>query len=172
MKAYNPGGRFDADFEQKDIFVGIDSDLKSPVGTHALWYIYDPTDTVLDPIYDTGYVPSVHGGREWRGPFQIAVVRAVIKQGTSKVSEAGFYNADQLHLTLNANDINAIAPGVMDNPDYQDRSRIIWKGEVWRPFDAQQVGIIGENFTLLSVDCQQVMPDEMVNDPQFQQYAS
>jgi hypothetical protein len=37
MRAYTPGGRFDADFETTDILVGVDTDLKNPVGTSALW---------------------------------------------------------------------------------------------------------------------------------------
>jgi hypothetical protein len=173
MKSYGPGGRFDADFETNEILSGMNADLRNPVGTHALWYIYDKNDTVVDPIYDVAFAPSRHaGGREWSGPYTIQVVRAVIKQGDSGISQAGFYNSDTLHLTLNSDDIEAISPGTMANPDFQDRSRIIWKGEVWRPYNAQQLGIIGERYTLLSVDCKQVMPDEMVNDPQFEQYAN
>ena len=41
-----------------------------------------------------------------------------------------------------------------------------------RPFSIQERGIISDRFTILSVDCIQLMPDEMVNDPQFQAYAN
>ena len=172
MRAYEPGGRFDSDFERSSIFSGVDADLKEPVGTHAIWYIYDAEDTTIDPIYDVGYHPlNGVGGRVWTGPFPIPVVRAVISQGQSKISQIGFYNSDTLHLTINSQDIEHITPGVMENPDYLDRSRVIWKNEVWRPFNAQQRGIIVDGYILLTLDCSQVMPDEMVNDPQFQQYA-
>jgi hypothetical protein len=77
-----------------------------------------------------------------------------------------------LHLTLNIEDVNTIAPGVIANPDFQNRGRIVWKNQVYRPFGVQQRGIVAERFTLLVVDCQQIMPEEMVNDPQFQSFAN
>jgi hypothetical protein len=173
MRAYTPGGRFDADFETTDILVGVDTDLKNPVGTSALWYIYDPVNTVLDPIYDVGQdVTGGVGGKVWTGPFTIPVVRAVIKQGQAKTSAVGYYNADMLHLTFNIEDIQRIAPNVISNPDLQNRGRIVWKDQVYRPYAVQQRGIVSERFTILSVDCIQVMPEEMVNDTQFWSYSA
>ena len=168
-RACSPGGRFTSDFEQKSMFEGIDADLKNPVGTHALWYLYDAVHTAVDPIYDVGdnVANLATHGRIWKGPFPIPIIRAVLTQGNTKLAQAGFYNASTLHLTLNANDIEAIAPGVMFNPSDQNRSRVVWKNEVFRPFNAQQRGIINEDYTLLVIECQQVMPEEMVNDPQF-----
>lgn len=173
MRAYTPGGRFDSDFETDDILVGVDTDLKNPVGTSALWYIYDPVNTVLDPIYDVGQdISGTLGGKRWTGPFTIPVVRAVINQGDAPTSAVGYYNADTLHLTFNIEDVQKIAPNVVANPDLQNRGRIVWKNQVYRPYGVQQRGIVSERFTILSVDCIQVMPEEMQNDPQFQSYAS
>lgn len=173
-RACTPGGRFTADFETNSISTGIDADLKNPVGTSALWYYYDDTNSVVDPIYDVGahepYSPPQ--GRVWHGPYTIPLIKAIISQGNTKISQAGFYNADTLHLTINAKDIEKIIPGVMDNPDDQNRSRVVWKNEVFRPFNVQQRGIISEGFVLLTVECSQVMPEEMVNDPQFLSFSS
>jgi len=84
------------------------------------------------------------------------------------VDECGVVRlTDSLHLTLNAEDVEKIAPGVIGNPDLQARGRILWKGQVYRPYYIQQAGIVAERFTLLVVECMQVMADEMVNDPQF-----
>ncbi len=173
MRSYSPGGRFDADFETDDLLVGVDTDLKNPVGTKALWYVYDPVTSVIDPIYDVGQdISGSVGGKRWSGPFELPVVRAVIQQGQVRTSQGGYYNADMLHLTLNIEDVEAIAPGVITNPDYQNKGRIIWKNQVYRPYGVQERGIIAERFTLLVVECQQIMPEEMVNDPQFQAYAN
>jgi hypothetical protein len=149
-------------------------DLKKPVGTSALWYYYDRINTVVDPIYDVGGTPpfSPPEGRLWQGPFTVPIIKAVISQGNTKLSQAGFYNADTLKLTLNANDIEKLIPGVMDDPDDQNRSRVVWKNQVFRPFNVQQRGIISEGFVLLTVDCTQVMPEEMVNDPQFLSFSN
>jgi hypothetical protein len=173
MRAHTPGGRFDADFETDDLLLGVDTDLKHPVGTKAKWYVWDPAQLVVDPIYDVGQdISGATGGRGWKGPYDLPVVRAVIQQGQVKTSAAGYYNSDTLHLTLNIEDVEKIAPGVIANPDYQNRGRIVWKNQVYRPYGVQERGIVAERFTLLVVECIQVMPEEMVNDPQFAQYAN
>lgn len=173
MRAYTPGGRFDSDFETDDILVGIDTDLKNPVGTSALWYIYDSVNTVVDPIYDVGQdVTAALGGRRWSEPHTIPVVRAVINQGQARTSAVGYYNSDTLHLTFNIEDVQKYAPNIIIRPDINNRDRIVWRGQVYRPFSIQERGIISDRFTILSVDCIQVMPEEMVNDPQFQTYAN
>jgi hypothetical protein len=173
VRAHTPGGRFDADYETTDLLKGIDSDLKHPVGTKALWYIYDSVNSDVDPLYDVGQdISSSMGGKVWTGPYSVPVVRAVIKQGEARTSAVGYYNSDTLHLTFNIEDIQKITPNVISNPDLQNRGRIVWKNQVYRPYGVQQRGIVSERFTILSVDCIQLMPEEMVNDPQFAQYAS
>jgi len=173
MRASNPGGRFTSDFERNSIASGITSDLTNPVGTTAEWWFFDEADTKVDPIYDVGdsYLTG-SGGKVWKGPFKVPAIGSILKQGDTKISQQGFYNADYLHLKLNAIDIEKASPGTMEDPDFQDRSRVVWKGEVFRPYQSQQSGIISENYVLLIVDCVQVMPEEMVNDPQFAQYAN
>jgi hypothetical protein len=163
-RAYTPGGRFNSDFEINAMQDGIDADLKNPVGTNALWFIYDPGNTIVDPIYETA---SQDFGKAWRGPYSLPVVRAVISQGKVPTSQRGFYSADTLHLTLNGRDIDKIDPGVLGNPDLENRGRILWKNQLYRPFYVQQRGIVSETFTLVVVDCIQVSSEEMVNDFQF-----
>jgi hypothetical protein len=102
----------------------------------------------------------------------VPVIRAVIKQGDVQQSIQGYYNADTLHLTLDAEEVEKIHPGIINNPDLQNRGRIVWKNQVYRPFGVQQRGIVAERYTLITVECMQVMPEEMVNDPQFSAYAN
>jgi hypothetical protein len=173
MRAYSPGGRFDSDFETDDILVGVDTDLKNPVGTFADWWIYDSVNTVVDPIYDVGQdITATVGGRVWVGPNKLPVVRSVIKQGQVKTSQLGYYNSDFLHLTFNIEDVAKIAPNIINAPDKQNKDRVVWRGQVYRPYGVQQRGIVSERYTLLVVECIQVMPEEMVNDPQFAAYAN
>lgn len=172
-RACSPGGRFTSDFERNSIAKGIDADLKNPVGTLAQWWKFNSATTTIDPIYDTGSnYPLYTGGKRYTGPFSIPVVRAVITQGQTKTSQQGFYNADLLHLTLNYTDIEKLIPGIMDQPDNLDRDRVVWKGEVWRPFQAQQKGIVGDKWALLTIELTQLMPDELVNDIDFLSYAN
>jgi hypothetical protein len=176
MRGYTQGGRFDSDFETNDILSGVNSEIKNPVGTKAQWWFFDSANTNIDPIYDVGDGITVSaGGRRWTGPYSISVVRAVIAQGNAKTSQSGFYKADELHLTLNIQDLTTIAPGFEDaiqSIGQQDKNRVVWKGQVYRPYLTQQRGIVAERYTLLAIDCIQVMPEEMQNDPQFLQYAN
>jgi len=176
MRGYTQSGRFRADFETNAIKDGIDTELRNPVGTTAEWWFFDLADTNIDPIYDVGDGVSVSGGgRKWYGPYNLPIVRAVIAQGSAKTSQAGFYKADELHLTINIDDLNNIDPNLESqiyNIGQQDKSRVVWKGQVYRPYLTQQRGIVAENYTLLAIDCIQVMPEELVNDPQFLQYAN
>lgn len=169
MRGYIQGGRFDSDYEVDSISAGINQDLQRPVGTTAEWYVFDPDNTRVDSVYDVG--SSDGAGRRWRGPYELPVIRAVIKQGNVPTSDKGYYNADTLHLTINAEDIEKVSPGVVGHPDLQNRGRLIWLGEVFRPLKVQQTGVVADRFILVSVECIQVTSDELINDPQFYKYA-
>ena len=180
MKAYTPGGKFDADFETDDILAGVTSDLTNPIGTSVLWYVWvaanDPEQptgqTEIDPVYDVGlFTEDGSGGRRWRDPVDVPVIKARITQGTAQLNQRGLYAPDRLRLTLDRDELMRHIPDVLDNPDPLDRDRIVWKGQVYRPFLSQEQGLIKERFTQISFDCMQVMPEEMVNDTQFQDFA-
>lgn len=171
-RACSPGGRFSSDYERCSISSGINADLTNAVGTSVDWWIFNLDTTAVDPIYDTGdNYPLYTDGKQYTGPFTVPVIKAVITQGQTKTSQQGFYNADILHLTLNSKDAEALIPGIMNNPDDLGRDRVVWKGEVWRPYQAQQKGIIENDWSLLTIELTQVMPEELVNDPQFLSYA-
>ena len=134
-----------------------------------MWWVFDPDHSAVDPIYDVGTADGI--GRRWRGPYDLPVIRAVIKQGNVPNSKEGYFNADTLHLTINAEDVDKIAPGVLKNPDLQNRGRIVWLNSVFRPIYVQQSGIVADRFSLVQVNCIQITPDELINDPQFSAYA-
>jgi hypothetical protein len=169
-RPYTPGGRFDTDFETNDIHDAITKDLTNPVGTTAMWYVWDATSTHVDSIYDVGAADGV--GRRWKPAVEIPIIRAVLKQGTTNLVQQGFYNADNLHLTIDKELLASLIPGVLDDPDPLNRDRIVWKGQVYRPLMTQLRGIVLERFAIITFECQQIMPEEMVNDSQFQSYAN
>jgi len=175
MRSYNVGGRFDSDFESNQISEGITADVTNTVGTSAEWWKFDATNSIKDPIYD---VEPVGTGRVWIGPKTIAVVRASLTQGSSMLNERGFYNVDTLHLTLNVDDVQAVAPEIFtrvgvitSSVDLLDKYRIVYKGEVFRPIKAQPAGLVANRYTLVVMDLSQLAPDELVNDSQFLAYA-
>ena len=169
MRGIQPGGRFDIAYETSSLLDGIDSEVTKTVGTVVQWWVYNSAGTTVDPIYDVG---SIGGGRLWHGPFNLPVIKALVKQGVVQEDVRGFYNTESIHLLIDAEDAEAIYPNVFMNPELQDRSRIVWNGSVYRPNNVQPRAIIANQYTLLFVECLQVMPEEMVNDTQFVQYAS
>jgi hypothetical protein len=251
-RPYTPSGRFDTDFETSDIHDAITKDLTNPVGSTVQWYVWNGTDTNVDPIYDVGsnYITSTTGvsvnttmtgvvgtnvvtvvstssiavgmavvgdgiangtlvrsisgtavtltrnniktiasgtavnftgdGRKWKSPVSVPVIKAILKEGQTNLVQEGFYNADSIHVVIDHDVlINSIPemlykldPTDSENPDPLNRDRIVWKNQVYRPISSSYSGIIKEKFVLMTFDCQQVMSDELINDPQFQAYAS
>jgi hypothetical protein len=169
-RPYTPGGRFSTDWETNEIHDAITKDLTNPVGTVIDWWVWNGSATHVDSIYDVGAADGT--GRQWRNPVQIPTIRAVIKQSQTNLVQEGFYNADRLHLTLDKDVLMSLIPDLLDNPDPLLRDRVVWKGEVFRPFQDQLLAIIQERFAIISFELQQIMPEEMVNDPQFQAYAN
>jgi hypothetical protein len=168
-RPYTPGGRFTSDWETNEIHDAITKDLTNPAGTSLDWYVWDAEATSVDPIYDVGANDGV--GRMWKPAVKVPVIRAIINHGTVEHSHEGFYNADSVHFTIDKDELAKNVPNVFTNPDPLNRDRIVWQGQVYRPLLSQFRGIILERFTLVSLDCRQIMPEEMVNDSQFQDYA-
>ena len=175
MRAAAPGGRFTSDFEMNRIGDGIDADLTNPAGTVAEWWVFLKSESTTDDVYD---VEPIGVGRVWYGPKPVKVVRASITQGTTHVTQRGYYNADTLHLTLNVEDLRFVSPDLFTTKGRPkarisdaNRYRIVWHEQVYRPIKTQQMGLVQDRNALVVLECIQVMPDELVNDAQFLQYA-
>ena len=183
MRGENKQGRFDVAFERASFVSGTTTELVKTVGTTVAWWIFDEAATVVDPIYDTGSDSGT--GRMWKNPLTIPVVNAHLEKGVTVQSDRGFYNTDQLIITINVdviednlnfyganmNNIPELA-NVEINPDDYLRDRIVFRDEVFTPVKVLPQGIIGDKYTLLQITCNQVNPEEMVNDSQFQHYAN
>lgn len=169
MKASEPGGRFDFNYERKSILSGITEDLRRPVGQVAQWWRWDSIDTGVDDIYDTG---SISVGRRWYPGIQVPCVNAVIYQGVTLQDERGFYNTDVLRVTLNMEDVERLFPTMPTDPDSFLKDRIVYRNQVFRPIHFYPRGLIKGKYTLFTLDANQVNSEEMVNDEQFAQYSN
>jgi hypothetical protein len=175
MRASSPGGRFTTDFELDAIGDGITWDATNPVGTHAEFWTYDIQASTVDDIYD---VEPIGAGRIWLGPQILHVVRAEWTQGIVNNNQRGFYSADTLRFTVNIDDLKDIAPELFNARGMAkakisdvDRYRIVWKEQVYRPTETQTEGYVDDRGTMIILKMLQVMPDELVNDVQFLNYA-
>lgn len=181
MRGGNEGtdrnSRFDMDYEAKSIYEGIAEELGGTVGVDVDWFRWQDyfleenyTD-IVDDIYDVS--SSVPGkGRRWMLPFKMPVVMAQFVRGTNVMNERGFYVADTLRLVLNVGDVQRLLPSLITDSNNHIKDRITYRGEVWVPTRVLPRGSFGYRWAVVTVDCNQVNPEELVNDPQFQRYAT
>jgi hypothetical protein len=176
MRGSHLQGRFNLDYEAKSLYEGIGEDLGATVGTEVTWYVWsdsylqDNYTDIVDDIYDVS--SSVEGkGRIWTKNVMMPVLMAQLIRSTNIMNERGFYVTDTLRLVVNVDDVINILPEMMSNPSQHIKDRIVYQGEVFIPTRVLPRGHFGERYAVLTIDCNQVNPEELVNDPQFQSYA-
>lgn len=165
MRGENLMGRFDSIYEVESIGVGIDQDLQNPVGQYVDWWVFDPTHTKTDPVYDVGDYVEI--GRQWRNPFRVPVVMATIVQGSSYQNERGFYTKDNLSMVINAVVMYELLPDMAYTPDRHLADRITYRGKLFTPTLIYPKGHIQDHLVVTRIDAEEVKPEEVVNDPQF-----
>lgn len=160
----NPQGRFRLDYERASIYSGIDAELHKTVGQYIDWMVFDSATSELDSIYD---VASVGGGRRWKRAMRIPAFSAVIYQGSSPMNDRGLYNTDILRVSFAADKLLSVLPDIVSQPDRHIRDRIAYRGALFAPVTMGLHGLVGDHYTVITVDGTQVNPDESVNDEQF-----
>jgi len=163
-----PQGRFTTEFELDGIFRGMRDDLQRRVGMQVQWSLWDAETTEVDDIYSVG---SANIGRRWKKPFQLPVIVAQVFQGQTVQNERGFYNTDVLRLTVSMDDVNRALPTLVKHPDAHIRDRVLYRGSVFSPTRLYLRGQVLTSYTVLTIDLNQVMPDELVNDDQYNAFA-
>lgn len=176
MRGSKLQGRFNIDYEAKSMYEGIGEELGGTIGVEVDWlrwqeyYLDDNYATIVDDIYDVSSQNTAEG-RRWMLPFKMPVIMAQFVRGTNIMNERGFYVADTLRLVINAGDIERLLPTVLTDSNQHIRDRIIYRGEVFIPTRVLPRGHFGYRWAVVTIDCNQVNPEELVNDPQFTNYA-
>ena len=161
MRGGSQGGRFDTEFEVHHIGDGISRDLQRDAGQDVFWYRYDPTQTVVDPVYDVG---SPSGGRVYKDPIRLPVINAFVTQGQQYDNDRGFYTVDILRLFINFDDIERMLPELTTNPDTFIKDRVLFRNGVYKPNRVNPRGQVGYDYMTLTVDLTQMKPEEWYND--------
>jgi hypothetical protein len=175
MRGSKLQGRFNIDYEAKSMYEGIGEELGGTVGVEVDWfrwqeyYLDDNFNTIVDDIYDVSSA-AANEGRRWMLPFKMPVVMAQFVRGTNVMNERGFYVADTLRLVINAGDVDRLLPTVLTDSNQHIRDRIVYRGQVFVPTRVLPRGHFGYRWAVVTVDCNQVNPEELVNDPQFGGY--
>ena len=171
------GGRFDLDYESKSMYEGIGEELGATVGVDIDWmrwqdyYLEANYTAIVDDIYDVSSSVA-GGGRRWMLPINMPVIMAQWVRGTNVMNQRGFYTTDTLRLVINVGDAERLIPSLLTDPNLHIKDRIIYRGEVFTPTRVLPRGSFGYRWAVVTVDLNQVNPEEMVNDPQFQRYAT
>jgi hypothetical protein len=169
--------RFGMDYEALSMYEGIGEELGGTVGVDVDWlqwqdyYLEDKYRDIVDDIYDVSQ--STPGkGRRWMLPVKMPVVMAQFIRGTNVMNQRGYYVTDTLRLVINVGDAQRLMPSLLTDPNARIKDRIVYRGEVFVPTRVLPRGSFGYRWAVITVDCNQVNPEEMVNDPQFQKYAA
>lgn len=161
MRGRNVIGRFDPELEVRSIRHGITQDLQAPVGQVVGWRLFDPLATVTDEIYDVG---SSTGGRVFKKPIIMPVVNAYVFQSEQYQNDRGFYTVDTLRLFVNYNDVIRFIPDLETDPDAHIKDRVEFREQMYVPNRVFPRGQINMDYMMLTVDLNQVKPEEQVND--------
>ena len=177
MRGSKVQGRFKIDYENLSINEGIVDELRDPVGTKVDWWVFDQTyltnhaTDVYDDTYDTSS-QTPGKGRRWKDSFEMPVVMAQQLRGTNVLNERGWYVTDTLRLVIPVADVQQKLPLMLTDPNVHIKDRVVFQGEVFVPTRVLPRGRYADNYAVVTIDCNQVNPEELVNDPQFQTYAN
>ena len=109
-------------------------------------------------------------GRKWKNPFEVPVIMAQQLRSTNIMNERGFYVTDTLRLVIAVEDVTRLLPQMMSDPSVHIKDRIVFQGEVFVPTRVLPRGRYANNYAVVTIDCNQLNTEELVNDPQFQAY--
>lgn len=180
MRGSRLQGRFDVDgYESLSIYEGMREDLAHTVGTTVDWWVWNTAyiegnySDVVDPIYDVSITAPVGSGRKWKEPIRVETLAAQFMTGSNTMNTRGFYTTDTLRLIISADEMYTKFPGFLsvDDPSDHIRDHIVFNGQVYRPTVVMPRGHFAQKWAVVTLQCNQVNPEELVNDPQFQQYA-
>jgi hypothetical protein len=169
-------GKFSIGYEALSMYEGISEELGATVGTTIDWWKWQEDyfaanySTIVDDIYDVS--SSIPGqGRHWHPKMVMPVLMAQLIRSTNVMNERGYYVSDTLRIVMNVGDVQRLIPDLLTNPNGHIKDRIVYRGEVFVPTRVIPRGAFGYRYAVVTLDCNQVNAEELINDPQFQSYA-
>jgi hypothetical protein len=73
-----------------------------------------------------------------------------------------------LRLVVAVADINRLLPAMITDPAQHIKDRVVFHDTVFVPTRVLPRGLYKERYSVVTIDCNQVNAEELVNDPQFQ----
>lgn len=170
MRSSMAGGRFRIPYEMGSILNGMSEDLRRETGAFVQWWVYDSANSVVDPVYDVG---DYAGGRRWKEPsLTIPCVAVAVIAGQTLFNTRGYYQTGSIEITLDVKNVDFLLPDLYKLPDQHMLDRVVYQSTVFTPTQIKPMGHVADGYAVVSVGMTEVNPEELVNDPQFQDYAS
>lgn len=155
----------------------IDRDVRQEQedhGTVVLWFYYAPDLTIENDVYDEG--DSVLGGRRWKlPPLRVPVLSANRVEGSRQETDYGFYTVDtiQIRISMQQSLDAGLMPELSLNTDLHLQDRVVYDKRV---FGLSDLAITGQfdaagHDIMVRASGTRVRPDELVNDPDFKEFA-
>lgn len=146
----------------------MDRNLQKPAGQTLPWYVYDPTNTLVDPIYDVGDTPS---GRRWKSPVLVPALGVIKLEAQEIRNDDGFYVVDTIEVYISPDTARAVGlSDIIWNPDNHDIDRVVYENKVFTITQVRVRGALVAGYAIVVAQGVQVKNEELVNDPQFYQY--
>lgn len=159
-------GRFDSQYEYASIERGMQADLQKPVGQTLLWYVFDSSGSMWDPVYDVAS-SETGAGRVWKNPVKVRVLSTQRSEGAAQI-ENGLYTVDSLHIVCSIDEATRSLLDMVDDWHAHLDDRIVFNKTLFSPTSIQERGLLGQNsYTVIGVDAKQVTREEAVNDVTF-----
>lgn len=156
-------GRFMPDVETDRIY-GAMRGWRDVSGDWIDYYRFDSRATVVDSIYDE----ATGQGRIYLPAVRIPVLHVTVLAGENQDSDTGFYFNDTLSIICAFDQFTRTG---MDFADVEQgnylKDRVYYNQKVFRAISMVPKGKIQQRPTMVSIDCTQLKPDELIDDTQF-----
>jgi hypothetical protein len=160
---YKKGARFGSDAETNRVNHGM-AGFADVFGDFIAYYRYDPSATVIDPIYDE----AIGSGRIYYPAIRVPCLHVTHVQGQNEYGDIGFYNNDSLSAIASFDQFSAVGMPWSDieTGNYL-KDRVYYNRQVYRVVKISPRGKIQERSITIEIECQQLKPDELYDDATF-----
>jgi hypothetical protein len=166
-------GRFSINYETNEVEDALRGRVDE-VGDYFSYYRFDLVDSQIDPVYDE----AVGTGKQYKGPFRWPAWHVTHLNGPNENTTEGFYYNDTLHITGAVAQLEKLGLSQLDvDTGAYLKDRVVYPpnkagSKVYRVTNIQVLGQVQERHTIIGIDCTQVKPDELVNDPEFARWSA
>ncbi|MBD0734059.1 hypothetical protein [Streptomyces sp. CBMA29] len=140
------------------------------VGDSMTYWRFAYNESEMDDVYDE----AAGTGRAYYGPWQIPVIHVNHGEaGDTNPRDSGLYVRDTLFIIAEFNQISraGLTDADIKHATYQ-RDRVAYNNSLFAVTHMDIQGQIRRRDIIVSLTCEQLRDDELVDDPQFEAYVT